>query len=163
VRSRLIGDRTAVINQLRGFLLEHGIAVRQGHRFLRQQLPQILATRADVLSPRMTRIIGDLVEDWAHLDERIETVTHEIEGLARADVSCVWDQGNTCSNRPHRTAPLESDQHIISRSAIVLYVTTPQVTKVLTSSVLSESCTKIGDVPKSPVSIVAALVPSVGT
>jgi len=29
----------------------------------------------------------------------------------------------------HRTAPLESDQHIISRSAIVLYVTTPQLTK----------------------------------
>ena len=29
VRSRLIGDRTAVINQVRGFLLEHGIAVRQ--------------------------------------------------------------------------------------------------------------------------------------
>jgi transposase len=88
VRSRLIGDRTAVINQLRGFLLEHGIAVRQGHRFLRQQLPQILATRSDVLSPRMIRIIGDLVEDWARLDERIETVTAEIEGLARADVSC---------------------------------------------------------------------------
>src|SRR5580700_5614756 len=41
VRSRLIGDRTAVINQLRGFLLEHGIAVRQGHRFLRQQLPEL--------------------------------------------------------------------------------------------------------------------------
>ncbi len=33
VRSRLIGDRTAVINQLRGFLLEHGIPVRQGLRF----------------------------------------------------------------------------------------------------------------------------------
>ena len=27
VRSRLIGDRTAVINQLRGFLLEHGIGL----------------------------------------------------------------------------------------------------------------------------------------
>jgi transposase len=88
VRSRLIGDRTAVINQLRGFLLEHGITVRQGHRFLRQQLPQILATRTDVLSPRMLRIIGDLVADWAHLDERIESVTDEIEGLARTDVSC---------------------------------------------------------------------------
>ena len=68
VRSRLVGNRTAVINQLRGFLLEHGIAVRQGHRFLRQQLPQILATRADVLSPRMIRIIGDLVDDWAYLN-----------------------------------------------------------------------------------------------
>ena len=30
VRSRLVGQRTAVINQIRGFLLEHGIAVRQG-------------------------------------------------------------------------------------------------------------------------------------
>jgi transposase len=60
VRSRLIGDRTAVINQLRGFLLEHGIPVRQGPRFLWRQLPQILATRTDVLSPRMVRIIGDI-------------------------------------------------------------------------------------------------------
>jgi len=88
VRSRLVGDRTAVINQLRGFLLEHGIAVRQGHRFLRQQLPQILAKRTDVLSPRMVKIIADLVEDWAHLDERIERVTDEIESLARADANC---------------------------------------------------------------------------
>src|SRR6202795_1874979 len=29
VRSLLVGQRTAVINQIRGFLLEHGIAVRQ--------------------------------------------------------------------------------------------------------------------------------------
>ena len=86
MRSRLIGNRTAVINQLRGFLLEHGIAVRQGHRFLRQQLPQILATRTDVLSPRMVRILAALVDDWTYLDERIESVTGEIEGLARTDV-----------------------------------------------------------------------------
>src|SRR6201989_2214431 len=88
VRSRLIGDRTAVINQLRGFLLEHGLPVRQGHRFLRQQLPQILATRTDVLSPRMFRIIGDLIGDWECLDGRIAKVTDEIEGLARADATC---------------------------------------------------------------------------
>ena len=88
VRSRLIGNRTAVINQLRGFLLEHGIPVRQGLRFLRQQLPQILATRNDVLSPRMVRIIGELMADWEYLDERIERVTGEIEALACADESC---------------------------------------------------------------------------
>jgi transposase len=40
VRSRLVGQRTAVINQIRSFLLEHGIVVRQGLRFLRQQLPR---------------------------------------------------------------------------------------------------------------------------
>ena len=92
LRSRLIGNRTAAINQTRGFLLEHGIPVRQGHHFLRQQLPQILATRTDVLSPRMVRIIGDLMTDWKYLDERIEGVTDEIEapgacrrGLPAAD------------------------------------------------------------------------------
>jgi hypothetical protein len=50
VRSRLISERTAVINQIRSFLLERGIPVRQGLRFLRQQLPEILGKRVDVLS-----------------------------------------------------------------------------------------------------------------
>src|ERR1700692_1402211 len=88
VRSRLIGDRTAVINQIRGFLLEHGIAVRQGLRFLRQQLPDILAKRGDVLSPRMIRIIEDLSGDWRRLDERIKHITEEIEVLAHGSESC---------------------------------------------------------------------------
>src|SRR5262245_7585279 len=50
VRERLVGQRTGVINQIRAFLLERGIAVRQGLH-LRSELPDILATRTDVLSP----------------------------------------------------------------------------------------------------------------
>src|SRR3979409_1288901 len=88
VRSRLVSERTAVINQMRGFLLERGIIVRQGLRFLRQLLPDILAKRTDVLSPRMIRIVIDLAGDWRQLDERIETVTDEIETLAKSDDSC---------------------------------------------------------------------------
>src|SRR6266568_5455106 len=52
VRERLVSQRTGIINQIRAFLLERGIAVRQGLRFLRTELPGILATRSDVLSPR---------------------------------------------------------------------------------------------------------------
>ena len=88
VRSRLISERTAVINQIRSFLLERGIPVRQGLRFLRQQLPEILAKRIDVLSPRMIRIIEDLSGDWRRLDERIERVTEEIEELAHGTEGC---------------------------------------------------------------------------
>src|SRR6266699_335805 len=88
VRSRLVSERTAVINQIRGFLLERGIIVRQGLRFLRQLLPDILAKRADVLSPRMVRIVAELAGDWRRLDERIETVTDEIEALAKSQDSC---------------------------------------------------------------------------
>jgi transposase len=88
VRSRLVGQRTAVINQIRSFLLERGIAVRQGPRFLRQRLPEILAKRIDVLSPRMIAIIEDLSDDWRRLDERVERVTEEIEQLAQGSESC---------------------------------------------------------------------------
>jgi transposase len=45
VRERVVGQRTSIINQIRAFLLERGIAVRQGLRFLRAELPGILATR----------------------------------------------------------------------------------------------------------------------
>jgi len=88
VRSRLVSERTAVINQIRGFLLERSIIVRQGLRFLRQALPDILAKRTDVLSPRMARIVADLASDWRQLDERIEAVTDEIKTLAKSDDNC---------------------------------------------------------------------------
>ena len=39
VRSRLVSERTAVINQIRGFLLERGIIVRQGLRFFARRCP----------------------------------------------------------------------------------------------------------------------------
>jgi transposase len=88
VRSRLISEHTAVINQIRGFLLERGIPVRQGLRFLRQRLPEILAKRIDVLSTRMIRIVEDLSADWRRLDGRIDAVTEEIELLAHDAESC---------------------------------------------------------------------------
>src|SRR6516165_383267 len=36
----------------------------------------------------MVRIVSDFVGDWRQLDERIETVSDEIETLAKSDDSC---------------------------------------------------------------------------
>jgi transposase len=88
VRERLVSQRTGIINQIRAFLLERGVAVRQGLRFLRTELPIILATRSDVLSPRMMRVIEDLAGDWHRLDERIEGLSTEIAALADQDPAC---------------------------------------------------------------------------
>ena len=88
VRERLVGERTGIINQIRAFLLERGIAARQGLHFLRAELPGILAKRTDVLSPRMLRIIEDLATDWRQLDERIEGLSDEIGAIARHDKGC---------------------------------------------------------------------------
>jgi transposase len=88
VRDRLVSQRTGIINQIRAFLLERSIAVRQGIRFLRAELPRILAMPPDVLSPRMVRIVEDLACDWRRLDERVEGLSNEIETIARQDAGC---------------------------------------------------------------------------
>jgi transposase len=41
VRERLVSQRTGIINQIRAFLLERGVAVRQGQRFLRTELQHL--------------------------------------------------------------------------------------------------------------------------
>jgi transposase len=88
VRERLVSQRTGIINQIRAFLLERGIAVRQGQRFLREELPRLLATPPEVLSPRMVLIIEGLACDWRQLDTRIEDLSAEIEDLANRDAGC---------------------------------------------------------------------------
>ena len=88
VRERLVSQRTGIINQIRAFLLERGVVVRQGLRFLRLELPGILATRSDGLSSRMMHAIEDLAGDWRRLDERIEGLSTDIKRLADQDPAC---------------------------------------------------------------------------
>jgi len=65
VLERLVSQRTGIINQIRAFLLERGVAVRQGLPFLRAELPIILASRCDVLSPSGSS------NRWARTDRRL--------------------------------------------------------------------------------------------
>jgi transposase len=88
VRERFVSQRTGITNQIRAFMLERGVAVRQGLRFLRAALPAILASRSDVLSPRMLRLIEELAMDWRRLDDRIDGLSAEIEAVASADAGC---------------------------------------------------------------------------
>src|SRR5579862_5421091 len=88
VRERLVSQRTGIINQIRAFLLERGVAVRQGLRFLRTELPRILAAPSDVVSPRMVGVIEGLAGDWRRLDDRIDHLSGEITAVARQDAGC---------------------------------------------------------------------------
>ena len=46
---------------------DRGIAVSQGLHRLREALPDILATRTDLLAPRLPHILEDLIGDWRRL------------------------------------------------------------------------------------------------
>lgn len=85
IRDQLVSSCTRLINQARAFCLEYGVAIRQGAGVFRLDLPRVLANEANDLSPPMRRMLGELFEDVGRLDQRIATVTREIEGLAARD------------------------------------------------------------------------------
>lgn len=89
VRSRLVSRRTATINQIRAFLIEPGITVRKGLRALKNSFETILEERMDEISPRMRTILIGLYGDWLWLDDRIETVSKEIEVISCTEENCV--------------------------------------------------------------------------
>ena len=88
VRERLVSQRTGIINQIRAFMLERGIAVVRASASCAPSCRSSSPRATDVLSPRMLRVIEDLAGDWRRLDERIETLSREIEKIARQDAGC---------------------------------------------------------------------------
>ena len=85
-RDRLVGERTALINQLRGVLLERGVTIPQGRRKLEQHLDAMTASDDDhSLSPRIRRLIDDMRAEWFELDRRITAFDDEFAAFARSD------------------------------------------------------------------------------
>ena len=77
-RDRLVGERTALINQLRAILLERGMVAPQGKRKLEQFLAVLMDEQGGAgLSPRMIVLVADARAQWAELDRRISAFDAE--------------------------------------------------------------------------------------
>jgi transposase len=88
VRDRLVQRRTAVINQIRGFLLERGITFAAGSAKLRREIPSLLEDAAQNLTPRMRSLLSHLWQEWKQLDADVERVSCEIDAIAEHDAAC---------------------------------------------------------------------------
>jgi transposase len=82
-RDRLITQRTGLINQIRAFLLERGITVRQGRLALAKALPELLET--DELSPLLRDLLARLRQHWQALDDEIAALDRQVLAIAQAD------------------------------------------------------------------------------
>jgi transposase len=85
VRDRLIGERTALLNQVRAVLLERGITIAQGRRKLEQGLAVIVEGQEVRLSQRVRVLLEDMRAEWRELDRRIEAFDDEFAALAKTD------------------------------------------------------------------------------
>lgn len=86
-RSRLVSERTALINNLRSLLLERGITVAQGRKKLEAELIVFADEEHPDISPRIRGLIEDMRAQWRSLDARIAAFDKEFMTMAQEDVA----------------------------------------------------------------------------
>ena len=82
IRSELIGQRTAKVNQIRGLVSEYGLVAPQQIQALRKAIPQWLEDGDNGLTGRFRRILNGLWGDLKVLDDRIGELDREIKSMA---------------------------------------------------------------------------------
>jgi transposase len=88
IRRRLIGRRTALINQLRGLLAEYGLVLPQGANQVRNKLPALLDACSESLPPLAVELFRDLYEELVELEQRIGGYERRVERLYRGNPVC---------------------------------------------------------------------------
>ncbi len=88
VRERLMTRRTALINQIRGFLLERGIVFAKSPIRLREAMPEVLENIHENLTPRMRNMMAMLWSEWKDLELQIAEMNDEVERIASSDDAC---------------------------------------------------------------------------
>jgi transposase len=88
VRDRLVQRRTALINEIRGFLLERGITFPVQPIHLRKNLPTVIEDAEQNLSPRLRWLLERLWQEWKQTEIDIKTITDELERISKEDARC---------------------------------------------------------------------------
>jgi transposase len=82
IRNRVVSSKIQLINQVRAFCLEFGIAIRQGVGMFKADLPAALANLSNDLTPRMRVLLEGMWDEFGKLERRLAELNEEIEDLA---------------------------------------------------------------------------------
>jgi transposase len=88
VRERLIGERTALINEVHGLMNEYGIVIPTGVSKFHQAVVEKLASAKDTLTALGQEMFEKLVEEFVALEEQIAYYQQKLESLAKTHPEC---------------------------------------------------------------------------
>jgi len=88
VRSLLLQQRTALINQARGLLAEYGITIAKGRASFCKKIPEILGENANNLSALMLKSIITIYSNFKAIEEAIAGCDKEIAAVYKANETC---------------------------------------------------------------------------
>jgi transposase len=84
-RERLVQDRTRLINQARGFLMERGIRPAQGRHVFQKFLTRLVEDHKNDLTLRMMTLLADMAAELGTINDKVAALDSEIKSVAGAD------------------------------------------------------------------------------
>lgn len=87
-RRRMVNHPTALVSQMRGILLDRGIAFGQSITRARRLIPQIIEDTSNDLTDLCREILSSLLELMAELDERVRAFDRRIDQVFRTSEPC---------------------------------------------------------------------------
>lgn len=84
VRSGYIRRRTAIGNQVRGLLMEQGIAMPKGDTALAQRAGRVIEDASQPVPYELRELVADLLAEWNNLGQRIEAQSARLTRMAQA-------------------------------------------------------------------------------
>ena len=88
IRGRLVGSRTALVNQIRGILAEFGIVIARSLASLRRRLPEVVDGDTGSLDAMTRSLIIDLWQELGEIDKRITAYDRRIRQLCSMNQAC---------------------------------------------------------------------------
>lgn len=87
-RQRLVNHRTALVSQVRGLLLDRGVAIPLAITRFRRLVPGIIEDLNSPLSPMARETIADLFDFLLSIDERVKVFDRKIAAVFRESKDC---------------------------------------------------------------------------
>jgi len=88
IRSRLVGNRTALCNSARGFLMERGIIMSKGIQKLRKDLPNIISDAENELTDMAREEMHNLYSELCSIDVLVTEYDRKIQLIYDNDEAC---------------------------------------------------------------------------
>lgn len=88
VRARLVKERTAQANQIRGLLHEYGVIIPQGLSYVMSELPLILKDVNNELTSCGRKLFHDLYIELKNIDFKVEEYNQRIDSICKSNDIC---------------------------------------------------------------------------
>lgn len=88
VRSRLVKNRTALINEIRGLNLEYGITIPQGALKVKENLRSIIDNKENELTISSRELMQELLDELTEIEKRLKKMEKKIKSVCQANDQC---------------------------------------------------------------------------